>query len=107
MEFKEYFFEAGESDRSTEYLVLIIYDIVDNKKRNRLATFLNGYGNRVQKSAFEAKLSKRKYEKLIREIPKFCDRTEDSIRVYKIIGKGQIKSWGIGDLEEQEDVILI
>ena len=30
-------------------LVLVIYDIPDNKRRTKLATFLEGYGRRVQK----------------------------------------------------------
>lgn len=38
-------------------LVLVIYDIPDDKRRNKLATFLEGYGRRVQKSAFECFLS--------------------------------------------------
>lgn len=33
------------------YKALIIYDIIDDKKRNRMAKFLESYGVRVQKSA--------------------------------------------------------
>ena len=48
--------------------MLIIYDIVDNSKRIKFSKYLQGYGNRVQKSAFEANISRKKYEKLINEI---------------------------------------
>ena len=36
------------------YIVLVIYDIVDNKRRNHMVACLERYGVRVQKSAFEA-----------------------------------------------------
>ena len=36
--------------------VLIIYDIVDNGRRVKLAKYLQGYGFRVQKSAKEIEL---------------------------------------------------
>lgn len=45
---------VAKSDK--RYIVLVIYDIVDNKKRNRMVKCLERYGVRVQKSAFEAYL---------------------------------------------------
>lgn len=47
--------------REKECIVLIIYDIVDNKKRNKMVKCLERYGVRVQKSAFEALLGRKKY----------------------------------------------
>lgn len=35
-----------------KYIVLIIYDIIDNKRRLTLSKLLCGYGIRVQKSSF-------------------------------------------------------
>ena len=68
---------------------------------------LLGYGFRVQKSAFEALISSRKYDKLVREIPHYID-TEDSVRLYKITGKGQVVSWGEQtEQDTDEDIILI
>ena len=55
-----------ESDKE---FILIIYDIVENKKRVKFAKLLSGYGIRVQKSAFEAMLTKQQYN-----VP--IDRTE-------------------------------
>ena len=60
----------------------------------------------MQKSAFEAMLSRQKYEKLIAEIPGLIKK-EDSVRVYRITGKGQVSSWGEGTEWEEEEVILI
>lgn len=86
--------------------MLIIYDIINNAKRVRLAKLLQGYGFRVQKSAFEATISKKKYDKLLVDLKKF-DADEDSIRVYKIIGKGQVTNFGMKIDNQQEDIIVV
>ena len=105
-EIDEYYFQISEELGNDKRFVLIIYDIVDNKRRVKFAKLLSGYGFRVQKSAFEAMLSRQKYEKLISEIPGMI-KSEDSVRVYKIAGKGQVSSWGEGTQWEEEEVILI
>ena len=51
---ENYFWNTAENNYSKKLFVLIIYDIVDNKRRVRFAKKMSGYGFRVQKSAFEA-----------------------------------------------------
>jgi CRISPR-associated protein Cas2 len=34
-------------------LVLVVYDIADDRRRLKLANFLEGHGRRVQESVFE------------------------------------------------------
>lgn len=87
-------------------LVLIIYDIVDNKRRQSLAKFLQGYGFRVQKSAFEAVLSKKNYMKLIHEIQAYV-KEEDSIRIYKIVGYSQVTVFESAPNTNFEEVIIV
>lgn len=106
MEKEDYFFEYSEQTGKDKILVLIIYDISDNKKRLKLAKFLQGYGKRVQKSAFEAVLPQRKYEKMMKQLPAFVSG-EDSIRVYRIMGKGQVTSFGSFKDSDEDDIILI
>lgn len=86
--------------------VLVIYDIVDDKRRLKLSKFLQGYGFRIQKSAFEAVIEKKKYRKLMAELPSYA-RKEDSIRVYKIVDKSQVTSFGKAVEPRDEDVIII
>ena len=86
--------------------VLIIYDITSNKKRVKLARLLQGYGFRVQKSAFEAVIVQSRYEKLLKVLPKYASG-EDSIKIYKIIGKAQVQSFGKNFDIQQEDVIVV
>ena len=106
MEREDYFFDFIDEHKSDKIFVLIIYDIVDNSKRIKFSKYLQGYGNRVQKSAFEANISRKKYEKLINEISSFVSH-EDSVRVYKIKGKGQISAWGMQTDFTDYDVIVV
>ena len=105
-EIGEYYFQISEEPGNDKRFILIIYDIVDNRRRVKIAKLLSGDGFRVQKSAFEAMRSRQKYEKLIAEIPGLIKK-EDSVRVYRITGKGQVSSWGEGTEWEEEEVILI
>lgn len=104
---EEYYFQIAENLEDDRQFILIIYDIVDNKRRTKFAKLLEGYGTRVQKSAFEAMLSQKSYEKLVREIPHYINPAsgEDSVRIYRMIGKGRVKSWG--DVPKQQEEIVV
>lgn len=101
-----FFSTVEENTQEKKAYVLIIYDIVDNAKRVRLAKFLQGYGFRVQKSAFEALISFSLYNKLLREIGVYVDE-EDSIRIYKIVGQGQVTILGKNEKVQNDDCIII
>ena len=103
---EDYYFQISDELESDKEFVLIIYDIVDNRKRVKLAKLLSGYGKRVQKSAFEAMLPTQRYNKLIEEIPRYIDKTEDNVRIYKITGKGKVTLWGEVP-EFDEEIVLI
>ncbi len=106
MNMENYFFDTDDEIKDSRVYVLIIYDIIDNKRRLKLAKYLNGYGFRVQKSSFEAKLTKSKYNQMINGIGKYATN-EDSIRIYKIIGKGQVTVLGKDYKLDDEEVIII
>lgn len=103
---ENYFFDTEEEVKDTRVYVLIIYDIIDNKRRLKLSKYLSGYGFRVQKSSFEAKLTKSKYEKMLSEIGRYADKT-DSIRIYKIVGRGQVTVIGKDDEFEGDDEVIV
>jgi CRISPR-associated protein Cas2 len=71
---------ASEDAYDGKLLVLIIYDIIDNNNRNRLAKYLKGYGVRVQKSAFEAYLDKKRRTRLIDGLHRFVKEREKLLR---------------------------
>lgn len=89
-----------------KFIVLMIYDIVDNKRRNKMVKCLEAYGVRVQKSAFEALLNRKQYEKMLRESSCLIDEEVDSLRVYVLDDIIDVYTWGIGERKENDCVIL-
>ena len=77
-------------------LVLVTYDISDNKRRTRLATFLEGYGRRVQKSVFECFLNQDEMQDLHQRIQRRVNPEEDSVRFYWLTPQSVAKSLVIG-----------
>lgn len=89
-----------------QFIVLMIYDIVDNKRRNKMVKCLEAYGVRVQKSAFEALLTRRQYDKMLSESSRLIDKAVDSLRVYVLDDIIDVYTWGIGERKETDCVIL-
>ena len=99
-------FETIEEVSEKEYYVLIIYDIVSNKRRIKFSKLLKGYGFRVQKSSFEAYIKKNIFNKLLKEIENFAIKT-DTIRVYKILNKEQVYLFGTNEEVKHDNIIII
>lgn len=85
----------------------MIYDIVNNKRRTKFAKEMNGYGFRVQKSAFEALIDESLFVKLQRTIPKLIKEDEDSVRIYRMTGYGEVKLFGANTKIAPEEVMII
>ena len=68
-------------------IVLITYDITDDKRLRRLHDFLKDFGLNTQKSVFECDID----ETGIKIIRGYCkenlDLTTDSVRIYKICNR--------------------
>lgn len=88
---RTFYFEKNEDE--TIYC-LIIYDIADDKRRTKIAKILEGYGVRVQLSAFEVWISKISMTNMMEKIERIRKK-EDNIRVYNLdknIGQNKIES---------------
>ena len=103
----ENYFWNTETTVEKKIYILVIYDIVSNKRRNAFAKKMNGYGFRVQKSAFEAMITENLYRKLLTDIPQLINRKDDTVRVYKIRGSGEVRLFGNSNTIEDEEVIII
>lgn len=87
------------------YIVLIIYDITDNKRRLSMVRCLEQFAVRVQKSAFEGFLTLKQYECISELASRIINAEEDSLRIYILYDHTRVRSWGIGDIKE-DDVII-
>ena len=104
---ENYFWNTEVPSIKKKIYILVIYDIVDNKRRGAFAKKMNGYGFRVQKSAFEAMVTESLYKQLLLDIPRLIDPVLDTVRVYKIRGTGEVKLFGTSPKIEEEEVIII
>ena len=71
--------------------VLITYDIADTEtsgasRLRRIADVCEKYGQRVQFSVFECRLSKARLARLIGEMEDIIDPNRDSVLVYRFSG---------------------
>lgn len=104
---EDYFFSTEEdAEKNNGYLVVVCYDISDNKRRLQVVKLLEKYVYRVQKSVFEGFLNKKKYEKLRYELKQFT-KIDENIRLYKINGSGDVSIFGNAVITEDEDIIII
>jgi CRISPR-associated protein Cas2 len=65
-------------------IILLTYDISDNKIRTRIHKFLKEFGLNTQKSVFECDID----QIALKKIRRFCmdnlDTETDSVRIYKV-----------------------
>ena len=103
----EYEYEENEfvAEDERRYIVLVIYDITENKRRAKMVKCLERYGVRVQKSAFEGFLTEKKYAKLADQAHRLIDPRTDSLHIYLLANHTSVRSWGLGD-RHVEDVII-
>lgn len=77
------------------------------RKKPSKNIFRNLKPNSAQKSAFEALIPENLYRDLIGEIPKLIYGSEDTVRVYKIRGNGEVCLFGQSPTLKNEEVIII
>ena len=68
---------------------------------------LQGYGFRVQKSAFEAIIDEKLFDQLVKEIPTLINSSEDTVRVYKIRGVGEVRLFGNSKAIKVEETVIL
>ena len=82
-------------------LVLVVYDIPDDKRRTKVATFLEGYGRRVQLSVFECFLSLEEMKMLHHTLEQRIKVEEDNVRLYWIPSNAVPRALTLGSAPPQ------
>ncbi|MCY4072795.1 MAG: CRISPR-associated endonuclease Cas2 [Chloroflexi bacterium] len=66
-------------------LVVVSYDVPENRRRGRIARALQDFGGeRVQLSVFECHLTPRNWTRLRERLNKIINPDEDSVRLYRL-----------------------
>mgnify|MGYP001150244250 FL=1 len=86
-------------------MYLISYDITDNRIRGKIAKELSGYGQRVQYSVFECRITEQQYKELYQKLVILMQEEEEgNIRIYNICGKCEQKLSTVG-IESREKAL--
>lgn len=64
--------------------IVVCYDIPSDKRRNKVAQALEGFGYRVQKSVFECEVTADQFNKMKQKVTKRIKIEEDSVRYYNL-----------------------
>ncbi len=85
--------------------VLVAYDIADTEstgaaRLRRIADVCEKYGQRVQFSVFECRLSKARLARLVGEVEDIIDRDRDSVLVYRFPGGIEAATLRLGRHQE-------
>ena len=87
--------------------VLVTYDIADTEgtgasRLKRIADVCGKYGQRVQLSVFECRLSAARLARLIGEVEDIIDRQRDSVIVYRFPGRIEDATLRVGRSQGHE-----
>jgi len=87
---------------------VIAYDIADDKRRTKLARLLLDYGDRFQLSLFEADLSAKDVEEILKRSAELVTET-DSLRLYALCADCSEKVQSLGRAMPMgvEDLVII
>jgi len=88
---------------------LVTYDIPDDKRRTKIASALEDYGQRVQFSVFEVWLDAAMQHTLVARLEQLIDAEQDSVRLYHLcaVCQKRVQTLGQGEPPEPPGVIII
>ena len=90
-------------------MILISYDISNNKKRTKFAKYLSKFGHRLQYSVFEIENSERILNNITADLNnkylKTFDET-DSVYIFRLSSSCQIIRYGYAKHEESDIMIV-
>jgi CRISPR-associated protein Cas2 len=89
--------------------VVVSYDVVDDRKRTKIAKAMKSYGERVQKSVFECRVDDQQFIRMKKAVESIMDMNEDSVRYYFLckgcVDRIEISGWGT--VTEDESLIIV
>lgn len=88
---------------------MVCYDIPDDRRRNKVAETLEGYGYRVQKSVFECEVTPDMFDKMKKKLNKRIEAAEDSVRYYQLCQEclKKISIDGLGEVKREKPYFVV
>lgn len=90
-------------------MIIVSYDISDNKLRTKFAKFLSKFGHRLQYSVFEIDVAERLLDVIEAEIKNRYERAftqADSIMIFRMSSSCHITRYGYASNDNDEVIIV-
>ncbi len=90
-------------------LIIVCYDITEDRRRLHVSLELENFGTRVQRSVFECHLEEAQLQELQKRLGAIIDETEDRVRYYTLCPKdvGEIRVDGQGQVSRDWDYHIV
>ncbi len=91
-------------------MIIISYDISDDKKRTKFSKYLERFGHRIQYSVFEIDNSKRILDNIRADIEnRFMKQfnQEDSVYIFNLSSSCEVTRYGFAKNEESDLKIIL
>lgn len=89
-------------------LIVVAYDIPDDRRRVRLHTLLLGFGEPVQESVFECELTEAQLRVLKRRLARVVRPAQDNVRFYPLCADCAAKiEEGVGTLRPRPPRVAV
>lgn len=94
---------------SDSWHVVVAYDIVNDRRRNKVCRELKNYGEHIQYSVFECLLRPKDLERMTKKLTALIDDDEDGVRIYQLCEgcRGRARVLGTGQVTEDPDVLVV
>ena len=92
-----------------KYMILVSYDISNDKKRAKFSKYLEQYGRRIQYSVFEITNSSRLLNNIMNDIEnKFMKKFDqsDSVYIFNLSPSCQVTKYGYAKNEDNDIMII-
>ena len=89
--------------------MIVIYDIADPRRLNRVAKVIKDYGTRVQKSKFEVTVGTGLFAEMKSRIEEIIEPTEDGVKYFPLCDKcaGTVEIIGQGVFNDPDEEFYV
>ena len=90
-------------------MIIVSYDISDDKLRTNFAKYLSKFGHRIQYSVFEIDNSTRILDNIISDLKNKYEKRfsqEDSVMIFKLSSSCEVLRFGYAKNDEKDFIII-
>ena len=94
--------------------ILVTYDVETQEKSGqkrlrKVATICQNFGQRVQKSVFECRVTQQQLEEMEHQLSRVIDKEKDSLRIYLLYGDRSrvVRVYGRDDYIDYDDPMIL